>query len=134
MTDLADLARRLVEASGRGDPAALNDLLHADARLRVWGWQGAEAHRPRARVAQRLTEQWAASPGALLEVCTVTANAERAVVEFRVQLDDPATGRCVEHNHVLVATAEGDLLHTLDLYTTEPLPSAPRHPGPAPAD
>ncbi len=131
MADLADLARRLVEATSPGDVATMTSLLHTDARLRVWGWQAAETHRPRARVADRLAGEWAATPGALLEVCTVTADAERAVVEFRVQLDDPATGRCVEHNRVLIATAEGEALHTLDLYCAEPVPSAPRKPAPA---
>jgi hypothetical protein len=134
MADLADLARRLVEATAAGDAAALHPLLHSDARLRLWGWQGAEAHRPRERVARRLASDWAGVSNPRLEVCTITADAERAVIEYRMQLVDPATGRCVEHNRVLVATLADDLLHTLDLYCTEPLPSAPHDPKPVAAD
>ncbi|MCC7360289.1 MAG: GNAT family N-acetyltransferase [Anaerolineales bacterium] len=131
MTELAALARQLVEATARGD-AALTPLLHPDARLRLWGWQQSETHRPQARVAGCLAGQWAET-GATLEICTVTADAERVVVEYRVQVNAPSGGRCVEHNRVLVATAQDGALHTLDLYCTQPLPSGPHNPPPAPA-
>lgn len=98
-----------------------------------WGWQGAEAHRPQARVARPLAADWATACGVVLDLCTITANADRVVVEYRVQLNDPATDRCVEHNRVLVAMPLADQLHTLDLYCSEPVPSAPRRPTPAPA-
>lgn len=134
MPDLADLARQLVTAAAAGDAAALHPLLHSDARLRWWGWQGAEAHRPRALVAARLAGEWPAAAGARLTLDTLTPAAERVIVEYRVQVTDPATGRCVEHPRALIATPLDGLLHTLDLYCAEPVPSAPRNPPPAPAD
>ena len=132
MAELAALARQLIEATAAGPADALTPLLHPDARLRLWGWQESELHRPRERVAARLAAEW---PGrdAQIEICTVTPNAERVVLEYRVQLHTPPAGRCVEHNRVLVATAQDGVLHTLDLYCTQPLPSGRHNPPPAPA-
>ncbi len=133
MTDIKVLAQAFADALARGDRAALEGLLHEDARLRWWGWHGTEAHRPRGRVLERLAGEWTAWTDSRQETCTLTADGERAVVEYRVQGTDPHSGRFVEHNRALVLTALDGQAHTLDLYCAEPLPSAPRRPPPAPA-
>jgi hypothetical protein len=94
--------------------------------LRLWGWLGVEAHRPRARVARRLGEEWAGWTDLVLEVVTATGDQARAIVEFRVAGCDPASGRYLEHNRALVVKVEDGAARELDLYCALPVPNGPR--------
>jgi ketosteroid isomerase-like protein len=106
-------------------------VLHEDASLRVWRWDGGEAHRPRARVIQCLMDERSAWPDATLEVFHTLADEEHVAMEFRIQATEQ--GRYVEHNRSVWLTIRNGRVQTIDLYCAEPLPSARRKGWIAPA-
>jgi len=127
------LAERFLAALAANDPAAYAAILAEDAGLRLYGAEQGEALRPRRRVIERLLAEWDRWPDARLEPLTITPSPERAVVEFRVQATDPASGRYAEHYRAaILAVADGGVT-MIDLYAPAPLPSAPRGDWIAPA-
>jgi hypothetical protein len=130
MTDQTEatraLAERFIGALAANDAAAYEAILAEDAGLRRYGAEQGEAHRPRRRVVERLLSEGRAWPDARLETLTITANAERAVVEFRVQATDPASGRYAEYQRAAVLTVAAGCVAMIDLYAPAPMPSAPR--------
>ena len=131
MPDAIELAHAFVESLGAGNAEALETVMHPDATLRVWGWELSEAYRPRARVVGRLSEEWAGWPDPSLEIFGVVGGGDRAGVEFRIQTTE--AGRFVEHNRAAFLRVKDGLVHALDLYCAEPLPSARRDEWMAPA-
>src|SRR4051794_16202055 len=100
MNNAEQLARQFLAAIAADDAAQYEAVLREDVGLRVWGWQGGEARRPRREVVGRLRAEWAAWPDPTLEVCGVIAQDDRAAVEFRIQATEQ--GRYVEHNRLAV--------------------------------
>jgi hypothetical protein len=127
------LAERFMAALAANNAAAYEAVLSDDAGLRLYGAEQSEAHRPRRRVVERLRAEWSAWPDARLETLTMTAGPERAVVEFRVQATDPASGRYAEYHRAAVLTVEAGCVSMVDLYAPGPIPSAPRGDWIAPA-
>lgn len=131
MSDLQQLARDFMAALTANDPDRYATVLHADAGLRLYRWDGSEAYRPRRRVVQRLMADWSAWPDPSLETFTIIAGDAKIAIEFRVQATEH--DRYVEHNRSVFLTIKEGQVHTIDLYCPEPTPSARRKGWIAPA-
>ena len=132
MSDLQQLARDFMAAIAANDPAQFDAVLHDDAGLRFYRWDGSEMYRPRQRVVQRLMDEWSAWPDPSLETFTILADETKIAIEFRVQATEH--DRYVEHNRSAVLTIKDNKVHVIDLYCPEPLPSARRKNWIAPAN
>jgi GNAT superfamily N-acetyltransferase len=132
MTDSKTIAQQFLDTLVANDTASYEKILHPAVGLRLWGWRGSESHRPRARVMQRLMNEWAAWPDATLETHTIIAEGNRIAVEFRIQATEH--GQYVEHNRSAVLQIKDEQVHVIDLYCAEPVPSLRRKNWIAPAD
>ena len=79
-----ELAEQFLEALASNSAASFENVLAADAGLRLGRWDGFEAYRPRERVIERLRSEWAAWPDPRLETLSVVADGDRAAVEYRI--------------------------------------------------
>jgi len=131
MPDYQQLAQDFLAALASGDPARLTEVLAEDAGMRIWGWEGGRAYRPRDRVMRALLDEWLAWPDPSLEIIGLLVNGNRVAVEFRIQATE--NGRYVEHNRAAFLTLGESSLQTIDLYCSEPQPSARRKGWIAPA-
>ncbi len=132
MSALHQLGRNFMAAIAANETAQYDAVLHADAGLRLHRWDGGEMYRPRQRVVARLMAEWSAWPDATLETFSLMADETRIAIEFRVQATEH--DRYVEHNRSAFLTIKDDLIHVIDLYCPEPLPSARRKNWIAPAN
>jgi GNAT superfamily N-acetyltransferase len=133
MTPTHDLGRQFLDALAANTPAAFEAVLAGDAGLRLMRWDGAEVYRPRQRVVERLQAEWSSWPDARLECLSVLAEGERAAVEFRIQATDLASGRYLEHYRSAFLSVVDGRVQIIDLYCSEPIPSAHRKGWMAPA-
>ncbi|HET7078642.1 MAG TPA: GNAT family N-acetyltransferase [Chloroflexia bacterium] len=124
MANTSELAERFLSALVAKDAATVAALLSDDAALRISGWRGSEAYRPRDRVLARLQAEWAGWPDPRLEIFTVLGDAARVAVEFRIQVTEQ--GRYLEHNRAAFFTVAGERITLIDLYCPESMPSAHR--------
>ena len=131
MSEPKQLAQEFIDALVANDVAKYQAILAEDAGMRVGRWDGGEAYRPRARVIQRLMDEWSAWPDPKLETLAILADGERAAVEFRIQATE--NNRYMEHNRSAFLAIEDGKVQTIDLYCPEPLPSARRKGWIAPA-
>ncbi|MBP7686334.1 MAG: hypothetical protein KA765_00395 [Thermoflexales bacterium] len=132
MSALHQLGRNFMAAIAANETAQYDAVLHADAGLRLHRWDGGEMYRPRQRVVARLMAEWSAWPDPTLETFSLMADETRIAIEFRVQATEH--DRYVEHNRSAFLTIKDDLIHVIDLYCPEPLPSARRKNWIAPAN
>lgn len=131
MIDVKHLAQDWLAALASNEAARYEAVLSEDAGLRLGRWDGGELYRPRWRVVQRLMDEWSAWPDPTLETLTIMADGDKAAVEFRIQATE--NDRYVEHNRSAFLTIKDDKIHIIDLYCTEPIPSARRKGWIAPA-
>jgi len=131
MSDATTLADAFLAALAANDTGPYEQVLAEDASLRLWRWDGAEAYRPRERIALRLMEEWLAWPDAKIELISLLADDERAAIEFRIQATESA--RYMEHNRSAFLYIADGKIQSIDLYCAEPLPSARRKGWIAPA-
>jgi hypothetical protein len=124
MSDLQQLARDFMAAMAANDPDQYAAVLHDDVGLRFYRWDGSEMYRPRHRVVQRLMDEWSAWPDPALETFTLVAVDAKIAIEYRVQATEH--DRYAEHNRSAFLTIKDDLIHVIDLYSPEPIPSARR--------
>jgi len=124
MPEPKQLACDFLAALASGDAARLAELLAEDAGMRVWGWDGGQAYRPRDRVMRALIDQWSAWPDPSLETISLLVDGNRVAVEFRIQATE--AGRYVEHNRAAFLTLGESDVQMIDLYCSEPQPSARR--------
>ena len=132
MPDLHQLGRDFMAAIATNDPDHYAAVLHDDAGLRLYRWDGSEMYRPRHRVVKRLMDEWSAWPDPTLETFTTMADGSKIAIEFRVQATEH--DRYVEHNRSAVLTIKDNQIHVIDLYCPEPIPSAHRKNWIAPGD
>ncbi|MBI4790031.1 MAG: GNAT family N-acetyltransferase [Chloroflexi bacterium] len=131
MSEAKQLAQQFLAALAANDIVKFQAVLAEDAGMRIARWDGGEAYRPRARVIQRLVEEWSGWPDPKLETHSVLADGERVAVEFRIQATE--NNRYVEHNRSAFLVVKDNKVETIDLYCAEPLPSARRKGWIAPA-
>src|SRR5690348_4627702 len=131
MANTKELAEQLLGALVARDTAGVAALLSDDVALRIGGWRGSEAYRPRDRVLARLQAEWDGWPDPRLEIFTVLGDEARAAVEFRIQVTQQ--DRYVEHNRSAFLTVAGERITLIDLYCPEPIRSAHRKGWIAPA-
>lgn len=129
--DVQQHAQRLLNAMTLTDVRAYEYALNADAGMRVWRWDGLVALRPRARIADYLISEWTAWREPSMEVLSVVAGMRRGSAEFRIFAYED--GRYVEHNRSMFITLKGEKIQSIDLYCSEPFPSAHRGDWIAPA-
>ncbi|MBI5567016.1 MAG: nuclear transport factor 2 family protein [Chloroflexi bacterium] len=131
MSDLQQLGRDFMAAIAANDQAQFEALLAEDAGLRLNRWDGREIYRPRARVIQRIRDEWAAWPDATLETFDVLADGPRIAIEYRIQATENTF--YVEHNRSAFLTITDNKISTIDLFCPEPMYSARRKNWIAPA-
>lgn len=132
MNEPQQIAEQFVAALAANDESTYQTLLADDVFMRAWRWDGGEAYRPRARVVRRLQSEWRGWPDPTIELLSVTGDGDRLAVEFRIQTTEAK--RYVEHNRVAVLTLSAGRIDGIDLYCSQPLPSARRKGWIAPAD
>src|SRR5512137_2751875 len=132
MSDPQELAQRFLAALTANDAAQYEAVLSEDAGLRLGRWDGGELYRPRQRVVQRLLDEWSAWPDPALETFTLMAEGDKVAIEYRIQATE--NDRYVEHNRSAFLTIKDNQIHIIDLYCTEPIPSARRKGWIAPAN
>ncbi len=107
-------------------------LLTEDVALRIWRWDGRRSCRARDLVIRELMDEWSGWPYPALEVFTTLESGDgRVAVEFRIRATEDE--RYVEHNRSAFLTYQDRLLRVIDLYCSEPAPSARRKNYIAPA-
>ncbi len=131
MSDLKKLAQDFMAALSTDDAACYEAVLNEDVGMRLNRWDGRELYRPRARVMQRLMEEWASWPDPSLETFCIMVEDSHAAVEFRIQATEH--NRYVEHNRSAFLSIKDGKIHDIDLYCPEPLPSTRRQGWIAPA-
>lgn len=132
MTDLNTLGQAFLTALASRDAAAYESVLSESAGMRILRWDRVEAHRPRERVARRLVEEWSAWSDPHLEPLNTVASGDCIALEFRIHAVED--GRFVSHNRSAFLKLREGLVDTIDMYCTEPIPSAPRKGWIAPKD
>lgn len=131
MPDARQLAHEFLDALKANEAQRYEAILCDDAGMIIGGWDGSEAYRPRARVIQRLMEEWSAWPDPTLESFTFIAEGDHAAIEFRIQATEHR--RYVEHERSAFLTIKDGKIHTINIYCAGPLPSARRKGWIAPA-
>lgn len=131
MPDARQLAHEFLDALKANEAQRYEAILCDDAGMIIGGWDGGEAYRPRARVIQRLMEEWSAWPDPTLESFTFIAEGDHAAIEFRIQATEHR--RYVEHERSAFLTIKDGKIHTINIYCAGPLPSARRKGWIAPA-
>jgi hypothetical protein len=132
MSNPKQIALAFMAALAANDPTQYDAVLSDEVGLRLNRWDGREIYRPRKRVIQRFSEEWASWPDPSLETFDVLAHGDRVAVEFRIQASE--NQRYVEHNRSAFLTIKDDKIHIIDLYCPEPVPSAHRKGYIAPAN
>jgi ketosteroid isomerase-like protein/GNAT superfamily N-acetyltransferase len=127
-----NLTRQFLEALMSHDSSPYTTLLDEDATLRIYGYDGLEAHRSRDRIVERLTAESANWPDPTLTIFNLFESENKTAVEFRIQVTE--NGRYIEYNRSAFFTFEGESIKSLELYCPEPIPSAHRKDYIAPAD
>lgn len=120
-----EIAESFLQALAANDPGQSEALLHDDVALRLWRWDGMQAHRGRHFALAALRAEWAAWPDALLELGAGHAAGSAGTVEFRIQATEGE--RYVEHNRAASLTIDAGRIRGLTIYCPAPLPSARRH-------
>lgn len=119
------LSAQFIAALAANEAARFEAVLAEDVTLRIYGWEGLEAYRPRERVVARLMAEWSAWPDARVMLLSSLATGEqKTAVEFRIQATEH--GRYVEHNRAAFLTWADGRVTTIELYGAEPIPSARR--------
>jgi len=125
------IPERLLGPLTTRDVSRCEAALCEEASLRVWRWDGAEAYRARANIAQRLTREWSAWSEPVVTPLRCIEAGEQVALEFRIQVLEGA--RYVEHNRTALLKLKGEQLLSIELYCAAPVHSARRSGWIAPA-
>ena len=107
------------------------EALTDDALLRTWGAEDLAGHRPAARVARALANEWATLSEPIVAEHSRTLAPDRAVIEFRIHTTDGLQFR--KQERCAVIGIAGERISTIDMYTGPWTPGGPRDDWRAPA-
>lgn len=123
--DLKQLAQDFVNAIVTNDVNRYASVFDKEVVLRLWRWDGGEIYRPLEQVTKRLISEWSEWPDPQLELFSILTDQNHIVIEFRIQATE--CNRYIEHNRCAVIAVNGSRIQSIDIYCSEPQPSARRN-------